>query len=191
MFKKGKSFFSNHRGALSIIEVFIAAAISLIAYYSFTSMYGQDHDNVIRLETKWQAQLTAESIANTISSLKVEKMYELILNNSMVLGTEYSSDSANPKDSWLKTWVDLTPRITKVSYQLNVYELDFYSPDRFTRMQNKNGSCFLSLEHFKRCHKEIISNVTFNFKKEDIANKVMQNVSWTTWIMEKELPNLF
>jgi len=186
MFKKGKSFFSNHRGALSIIEVFIAAAISLIAYYSFTSMYGQDHDNVVRLETKWQAQLTAESIANTISSLKVEKMYELILNNSLVLGTEYSSDSANPKDGWLKTWVDLTPRIIKVSFQLNVYD-----KDRITLMQNKNAPCFLSIEHFKRCHKEIIANVTFNFKKEDIANKVMQNVSWTTWIMGKELPNLF
>ena len=191
MFKKRKIFFSNHRGALSIIEVFIAAAISLIAYYSFTSMYGQDHDNIVRLETKWHAQLTAESISSTISSLKVEKMYELIMNNSLAPGIVYSSDSVNPRDGWLKTWVKLTPRITKVSYQLNVYELDFYSTDRFTRMHNRSGPCFLSLEHFKRCHKEIISNVTYNFKKEDIANKVMQNVSWTTWIMEKELPNLF
>ena len=58
-------------------------------------------------------------------------------------------------------------------------------------MQNKNDPCFLSIEHFKRCHKEILANVTFNFKKEDIANKVIQNVSWTTWIMGKELPDLF
>jgi len=149
-------------------------------------MYGHDHDNVVRLETKWQAQLTAESIANTISSLKVEKMYELIMHNSLVPGTEYSSNSANPKDSWLKTWVNLTPRITKISYVLKVYD-----KDRITLMQNKNDPCFLSIEHFKRCHKEILANVTFNFKKEDIANKVIQNVSWTTWIMGKELPDLF
>ena len=186
MFKRRKFFFLNPKGALSIVEVFIAAAISLIAYYSFTSMYGQDHDNVVRLETKWQAQLTAESIASTISSLKVEKLYALIMNNSILLNTEYSSNSRNPKDQWLKSWVNLTPRITKVAYQVQIYD-----KDQTTSMPNKNGSCFSTIDHFKRCHKKIIANVTFNFKKEDIANNLVQNVSWTTWIMGKELPNLF
>ncbi|OFZ46553.1 MAG: hypothetical protein A2381_02495 [Bdellovibrionales bacterium RIFOXYB1_FULL_37_110] len=186
MSKIRKILFLNPKGALSIVEVFIAAAISLIAYYSFTSMYDQDHDNIVRLETKWQAQLTAESIASTISSLKVEKMYNLIMDNSLLLGTEYASNSKNPKTGWLKSWVKLTPRIIKVSYQVNVYD-----KNRTTRMPNKNAPCFQSLDHFKRCHKEIIANVTFNFKKEDIANHLVQNVSWTTWIMGKELPNLF
>ncbi len=163
------------------MELMVAGLLATISYYSFTQMFQKDHENVVKLEAKWRAQLVAESVTNLVASMTATALYTQLnsadnkIGDGIIHYSESSPASINDQD-WLLSWENSGPRIKKVFFKIDIYDRD----------ETKSPMCESSIDNLKRCHKEIETTVLYDYKK----NTKIHEVKWRKWVVGEEFPDL-